>query len=112
MIDLLVKDLDKEMTESKTAEADSQADYEKAMSDAAEKRALDSKTLTDKGAAKAEAESNLEKDTEEKAGTTKELMATLSYIQSLHAECDWLIQYFDVSKEARAGEIDSLKNAK
>merc|ERR1719231_1100101 len=112
MIDLLIKDLDKEMTQAKTEEADAQADYEKAMSDAAEKRALDSKTLTDKGAAKAEAEANVQKDTEEKAATTKELMATLSYIQSLHAECDWLLQYFDVRKEAREGEIDSLKNAK
>jgi len=112
MIDLMIKDLDKEMTQAKTEEKDSQADYEQAMSDSAEKRALDSKTLTDKGAAKAEAQANLEKDTEEKAATTKELMATLSYISSLHAECDWLLQYFDVRKEARDGEIDSLKNAK
>merc|ERR1712194_203799 len=34
----------------------------------------------------------------------KELMATDKYISSLHAECDWLVQYFDVRKEARAGE--------
>merc|ERR1719329_151951 len=112
MIDLLIKDLDKEMTVAKTEEKDSQADYEQAMNDSAEKRAVDSKSLADKGAAKAEAESDLERDNEEKTSTTKELMATLSYIQSLHAECDWLIQYFDVRKEARAGEIDSLKNAK
>merc|ERR1719480_236097 len=35
MIDLLVADLDKEMTESKTAETDSQADYETDMNEAA-----------------------------------------------------------------------------
>merc|ERR1719198_2083 len=112
MIDLLIKDLDQEMTTAKTEEKDAQADYEQAMTDSAEKRALDSKTLTDKGAAKAEAQASLETNTEEKAATTKELMATMSYIQSLHAECDWLLQYFDVRKEARDGEIDSLKNAK
>merc|ERR1719231_10466 len=38
MIDLLVKDLTKEMTEGKTAEADAQADYENMMRDSAEKR--------------------------------------------------------------------------
>merc|ERR1719380_211057 len=45
MIDLLVKDLDKEMTESKTEEKDAQEAYEKAMADAKEKRAQDSKSL-------------------------------------------------------------------
>jgi len=112
MIDLLIKDLDKEMTEASTEEKNSQAEYEQTMTDSAEKRATDSKSLTDKGGAKAETEADVEKAVEEKAGTTKELMATLSYISSLHAECDWLLQYFDVRKEARNGEIDSLKNAK
>merc|ERR1719313_1933089 len=100
------------MTVAKTEEKDSQADYEEAMKDAAEKRALDTKTVTDKEAAKAQMEADLETAKEEKAATTKELMATGSYIASLHAECDWLLQYFDVRKGARDGEIDSLKNAK
>lgn len=26
-------------------------------------------------------------------------MATMKYIQSLHAECDWLVQYYDVRKD-------------
>merc|ERR1740129_33420 len=76
MIDLLVKDLDKEMTEAETSEKDSQADYETMMAD------------------------------------KKELMATLKVIHTLHGECDWLVKYFDVRKEARADEVDSLKNAK
>merc|ERR1712238_36457 len=54
MIDLLIKDLDKELTE---------------------------------------------------AGTDKNMA-------SLHAECDWLLKYFDARKEARAGEVDSLTKAK
>jgi chromosome segregation ATPase len=112
MVDLMVKDLTKEMTEAKTTETDSQADYEQAMKDAAEKRATDTKSLADKTKAKAETQADLEAATEEKAATTKTLMATLEHIQSLHAECDWLLQYFNVRKEARDGEIDSLKNAK
>merc|ERR1712078_464064 len=48
MIDLMVKDLTKEMTEAKAEEENAQEDYEKAMKDAAEKRATDSKTLATK----------------------------------------------------------------
>jgi len=112
MVDLLIADLDKEMTEAETEEKNSQAEYEKTMNDSAEKRAMDSKTLTDKEGAKAETESSYEANKETKAATTKELMAVHSYISSLHAECDWLLKYFDVRKEARTGEIESLKNAK
>merc|ERR1719480_746026 len=100
------------MTEATTTEKDAQSDYEQAMKDAAQKRAEDVQTVADKKKAKAETEAQMEADTEEKAGTTKSLMATLEHIQSLHGECDWLLQYFEVRKEARAGEIDSLKNAK
>merc|ERR1719411_1171391 len=56
MIDLLIADVDKEMTEAKTEEKDSQADYEQTMKDAAEKRTTDSKALASKGAAKADTE--------------------------------------------------------
>jgi len=112
MIDLLVKDLDKEMTVAETNEKDAQSDYEQMLSDSAEKRARDSKALTDKTGAKAGMQSDLESDKESKDSTTKELMATAQYISSLHGECDWLLQYFDVRKEARASEVDALTNAK
>jgi len=112
LIDQLIGELTKEMTEAKATEKNAQEDYESAMGDAAEKRATDSKSIADKAKAKAETEADLEASTEEKAATTKTLMATLEHIQSLHAECDWLLQYFQVRKEARTGEIESLKTAK
>lgn len=112
MIDLLIGDLDKEMTEAETAEKNSQKEYEAFMSDAAAKRASDSKDLTDKEGYKAEAEGELETAKEGKTAKVKELMATAEYISSLHAECDWLMSNFEVRKEARAGEVEALKNAK
>merc|ERR1719375_1406904 len=112
MIDLLVKDLDKEMTEATAEEKDSQSDYEQFMKESADKRAEDSKSVADKAAAKADMEAQLEKQKTEKASTTKELEATHAYIASLHAECDWLVQYAEVRKEARASEIDALGKAK
>merc|ERR1719343_1529619 len=112
MMDLLIKDLVKEMTIAETEEKDSQADYEKLMADSAEKRKADSKLLSEKEATKAETAAALEASKETKASTVKELAATLETIKALHTECDWLLQYFEVRKEARAGEIDSLSSAK
>jgi chromosome segregation ATPase len=112
MIDLIVKDLDKEMTVAKTEEKDAQGDYETMMKDSAAKRADDSKTLADKQGTLANLESSLQSNTEEKGSTVKELGATMQYIQSLHAECDWLLQYFDVRRDARTSEIDALGKAK
>merc|ERR1719409_988181 len=112
MIDLLVKDLDKEMTVAQTEEKDSQADYETMMKDSAAKRADDSKTLANKESTLADMQASLASSTDSLASTNKELGATLQYIQSLHNECDWLLQYFDVRKEARDSEIDALGKAK
>merc|ERR1719230_120955 len=112
MIDLLIKDLDKELTEAKTEEQDAQADYELMMKDSADKRAADSKLHTEKVNIKAELEGDLQAHTTAHAGASKELMATEQYIAQLYGECDWLVQYFDVRKEARDSEIDALGNAK
>merc|ERR1719389_732575 len=82
------------------------------MTDSAEKRATDSKLLTEKQSTKASLEEDLESSKSSLAGTSKELMATNEYIHSLHLECDWLLKYFDVRKEARASEVDALSKAK
>jgi len=112
MIDLLVKDLDKEMQVAAVDEKNSQKEYEGMMSDAAAKRAEDSKSITEKTSQKAQLETELEESIEGKASSTKELMATLEYTSSLHKECDWLLKNFDIRKEARASEVDALGKAK
>jgi len=112
MIDGCIKDLDTEMTEAETEEKLAQEEYEEMMADSSAKRAADSKSITAKEGEKAATETALNDHTEEHTSTVKELMATHEYIGSLHGECDWLLKYFDVRKEARTGEIDSLKKAK
>jgi septal ring factor EnvC (AmiA/AmiB activator) len=111
MIDLLIKDLDTEMTEAETEEKLAQEEYEELMADSAAKRASDSKSVTDKEGVKANTEAALAADESSLKDKKSELMATLEYDASLHAECDWLIKFFDMRKEARAGEIDSMKKA-
>mmetsp|Transcript_67825 Transcript_67825/g.130950 ORF Transcript_67825/g.130950 Transcript_67825/m.130950 type:complete len:692 (-) Transcript_67825:39-2114(-) len=112
MIDLLIKDLDKELQEAEVMENDAQKEYEEMMAESATKRADDSKAVSDKTAMKASEEEALIAEQGTKAATEKELMATLELIHSLHGECDWLLKYFDARAEARAGEIDALGKAK
>merc|ERR1740138_1565344 len=112
MIDLLIKDLTLEMTEAETEEKEAQSEYETLMADSAKKRAEDSKSMADKEGVKAQTEVDLEAHKSAKLKAFKEHQATMQYIASLHAECDWLIQFFDVRKEARDGEIKSLADAK
>jgi len=112
MIDLLVKDLDKELQEAEVNEKEAQSDYETLMAESSTKRADDSKSMSDKAATKASEEEALEREIDTKAATGKELMATLTYIHSLHGECDFLLKYFDARKEAREGELDALGKAK
>merc|ERR1719379_2688222 len=112
MIDLLKRDLDKEMTEAETVEKDSQKDYEQMMDDAAKKRAEDVKTITEKEGVKADTETSISSLEEEHKTQSEELASVKEVEHNLHGECDWLIENFDVRKDARAKEVDALKNAK
>jgi hypothetical protein len=112
MMDLLVQDLEKEMTEASVEEKNAKEEYEQTMADSAEKRREDSKALSDKEAAKADLESSLQQTKANKKSTARELMATTQYIAALKSDCDWLLEYFDVRKAARTDEIGALVNAK
>eukprot|EP00747_Dinoflagellata_sp_TGD_P186063 gnl/TRDRNA2_/TRDRNA2_42905_c0_seq1.p1 gnl/TRDRNA2_/TRDRNA2_42905_c0~~gnl/TRDRNA2_/TRDRNA2_42905_c0_seq1.p1 ORF type:complete len:409 (-),score=161.60 gnl/TRDRNA2_/TRDRNA2_42905_c0_seq1:90-1316(-) len=112
MMDTLVKDLDKEMTEAQFAEENAQKEYEELIADSAAKREEDSKAVTDKEKAKAEAEASLQEDTELKRGTTGQFLAAGQYKAQVHGECDWFVSNFDLRKSARADEIENLVNSK
>ena len=90
MLDMMVADLDKEITEIETEEKENQSEYEQFMKDSAEKRANDAKSIEDKESAKADLEGTLVSSKEEKAAKTKEAMATAQYLSEVHGDCDWL----------------------
>merc|ERR1719321_2355957 len=112
MMDLLIADLDKSITEMEVEEKNVQEEYETFVHDSAAKRVDDSHAIADKESAKAALEADVVAATEKKTGESKELMATKEYIASLHADCDWLIEKYEERKGARADEVDALKNAK
>merc|ERR1719238_558423 len=112
MIDILAKDLDKQIQEMEVSEKDSQADYETFMKDSADQRGEDSKSITDKESAKAALEEELLSNEEALKESRHELMDTEKYVMDLHSECDWLMKMYEMRKEARAKESEALANAK
>ena len=112
LMDLIVKDLDKEMLEAKLTEKNAQQDYEHLMADSSAKRAQDSQTVSDKEGALADTTARLLETKDAKGSSEKNLMVQEQYISSLHADCDWLIKYFDMRTEARNAEIDAMLKAK
>jgi chromosome segregation ATPase len=112
MMDMMISDLDKEITEIEVEEKENQAEYETFMKDSAAKRASDAKSIEDKESAKADLESTLVTTKEEKNTKMKEAMATHKFLSQTHGDCDWLLTNFETRKTARAGEVDALKKAK
>merc|ERR1719378_314521 len=112
MLNMLVADLDKEIQSMTVDENDAQAEYESLMADSAAKRTADSTSIAEKEGAKADLEAQIEKDSAEKKATMMAVVAKAEYIKDLHMECDWLVANFEVRKTARAGEVESLKDAK
>merc|ERR1711920_1037895 len=112
MINMLKADLAKEIQETEVNEKESQSEYEAFMAESAAKRAADTKSIAEKEATKADLGAEVEKMTAENAATMKEAMATAESIKDLHLDCDWLLANFQARKDARAGEVESLKNAK
>jgi len=112
MIDTLVNDVEKENQVMKLEEEDAQDDYEKFMTDAKEKRAADSKSMSDAEGSLAETDEQMVTDKGTLKDKNTELMETDKYLAGLHADCDFLIKYYDMRKEARTGEIDAMGKAK
>jgi len=112
LIEKLKNDLEKEMQASELDEKQSQKDYEEMMADSANQRHADSKSITEKDSQKAELEGDLQAAKSAKKNAEGELLALGEYISQLHGSCDFLLQNFDIRKEARANEIDALKKAK
>jgi len=112
MLQTMIADVEKEITESKTEEKNAQEEYETLIADSGEKRRMDSKSLSDKESAKADLEKALQQMAKEEKTTKFEVMATAETLKDLHLECDWLLNNFEARKEARSGEMDALKKAK
>jgi hypothetical protein len=112
MIDLLIRDLTKEVAEAEKDEEHAQKEYESFMDDSAAKRAQSLKNIHTAETSKADIEELKVKEEGEFKANFQELEATKIYAKQVHTDCDWLLQNHDLRKTAREDESDNLKKAK
>lgn len=104
--------METQLIEGKKDEERAQGEYETLMKDASEKRAGDSKAITDKSGAKAGLEVRLQDSKGIRKQEVQDMMDTQKYISNVHGSCDFLLENAEFRKQARASERDALLNAK
>jgi len=112
LMDMMISEVETDMKDAEYEEKTAADDYAKLMGDSESTRAANSKGITTKAAAKATLEGKLEAEKGMLADTNEDLSLIATTLGDLHAQCDFLLQNFDLRKEARTNEIESLKNAK
>merc|ERR1719238_1980689 len=112
LMDMLMKEIQDGITTAEHEEETAQKDYERLMSDSQASRTKMADSITTKEAAKAELDSKIVATKEKKASLETELSNIKQYLVQLHADCDFIIENFDMRKAARENEVEGLKNAK
>merc|ERR1719235_1645524 len=112
LMDQIVNEVESDMKDAEYEEKTAQKDYGELMSDSQASRAGYTTGVTDKSATKAQMESKMVSVKEGISATSEDLRLVAGVIKDLHVSCDFILQNFDLRKEARTNEIESLKNAK
>eukprot|EP00933_Yihiella_yeosuensis_P045397 TRINITY_DN40762_c0_g1_i1.p1 TRINITY_DN40762_c0_g1~~TRINITY_DN40762_c0_g1_i1.p1 ORF type:complete len:692 (+),score=232.11 TRINITY_DN40762_c0_g1_i1:89-2164(+) len=112
MIGTLTGELKQEMAVAKADETNSQKRYEEAVASSKSKREKDLASVQSKAKAKADTEEALVDSHQDKKAKEKKLASTQGMLVDLHKECDFLMQNYDLRKEARQAEQESLVTAK
>jgi len=112
LMDQITRDLDASLMDGEHEETTAQKDYVELMADSQESRTQMSKSITDKQAAKAEINTKKAQAKEKEMGDLKDLEIIAKYVVELHGSCDFILENFDIRKEARTAEIENLKHAK
>jgi len=112
LMDMLMKELQDGITEAENEEKTAQKDYERLMSDSTASRSQMAESITSKEVAKADLDTKIESTKEKKVSQETELSNIKQYLATLHADCDFLVDNYDLRKAARENEVEGLKNAK
>jgi hypothetical protein len=112
LMDMLQKELEDGITEAENEEKTAQKDYERLMVESKESRASMSESITTKEVAKADLDTKIEATKEKKTSQEAQLSSLKQTMAQLHADCDFLVENYDLRKAARENEVEGLKNAK
>merc|ERR1719146_544615 len=112
LMDMLIKELQDGIVEAENEEKTSQTDYERLMSESTESRATMVESITSKEMAKADLDTKIEATKEKKSSEEAQLTNIKQTLAQLHADCDFIVENYDLRKAARENEIEGLANAK
>ena len=112
LMDKASADLKKQIQEGDFEEKTAQEDYEEQMTALKKANDQNAKSLIASEEEHASAVENLSASKTEKKSNDDETESTHGVVASLHGECDFLIQNFEVRKTARGQEIEGLKQGK
>jgi len=112
LMDQIMHDIQADMKDAENSEKSATSNYMALMDKSSESRSGDVKSVTDKEAAKSEMEGKIVDIHEGLSSANTELANTKQYIASLHADCDFIQQNYELRQEARGNERDGLLNAK
>merc|ERR1719191_904043 len=112
LMDMLLKELQDGITEAENEEKTAQKDYERLMTESTASRSSMSEGITSKEVAKADLDTKIEATKEKKTSEETQLGSLKQTMAQLHAQCDFLIENYDLRKTAREAEVEGLHNAK
>merc|ERR1719297_688413 len=108
----VVKDAEVVEVELTTTEQKSQKDYAQFVQDATNSIEADRSSIESKTGEVAENEAALSDTEKEQLLNQEELDKLNELLKAHHAECDYVMKYFDIRQEARQEEMDAIKDAK
>jgi len=111
MLDLLRNDIAQQTTVIEVDEKHAQQEYEHFIKESSSKRALDAKAIVDKDDEASELKVRLHQFKMNKKVKTESLASVKKERALTHKDCDWLLQKYQLRKEARTDEIDALNKA-
>jgi len=112
LFDYIIEDLTAELANEKTAEAESQADFEGELATAEQlDEDLNAKKVTLTGIIAKRNEDKKDENTDKKENN-KDRTSELKYQAKIKPDCDWILGAFDGRAEARAAEMGGLTTAK
>merc|ERR1719262_274800 len=112
MIEEIIADSVTSENEAIAAEQDAQTAYESFMKDSNESIIKLTQAIMDMTEERAKAKESLVMAEADFKATMDELEQLAATLADLHGSCDYLLKNFDARQEARAAEIDALREAK
>jgi len=112
MMDTIAKQLEADKIASGHEEKTAQKEYVEFMADGQVNRAQTAKSVVQKKATKADLEKRLVVLKEDAKTMSEEVFQAHELLSELHNACDFILDTFKERAAARAGEIESLENAK